>query len=985
MSRYLSGCAIVCLLAALAQGQYGYVNWENHPIHPLEITPDGTRLLAINLPDARLEIFDITGVAPLPLGQVPVGVDPVSVRALSNTQAWVVNHISDSVSVVDLVSLNVIATIKTADEPFDIVFAGSPLRAFVSCSQANQVQVLDPLNPLATPLSLPIDAEDPRAMAVSPDGATVYVAIFESGNASTVLGGGIDGAQTALAFPPNVVSNAAGPYGGVNPPPNAGAAFDPPILAANLPAPKVGLIVKKNAQGQWRDDNTGDWTSLVSGVQAGLSGRPAGWDLPDRDVAVIDANTLALSYATGLMNINMAIGVNPASGAVTVVGTDGTNEIRFEPNIQGTFVRVKFASLAAPVPSSKSIVDLNAHLNYAVHTTTQAERDKSIGDPRGIIWNAAGTKAYVPGMGSNNVIVINAVGARVGLADTINVGEGPIGGALDEPRNRLYVLNRFAGSISVIDTTTETELSRTALHDPTPSAIKIGRKHLYDTHKTSGLGQTSCASCHVDSRMDRLAWDLGNPQGASAPTTGQNLGAGIPGLSGPPFGTPFLPWHPMKGPMTTQTLQDIIGKEPLHWRGDRAGIENFNGAFVGLLGDDVQLTATEMQEFEDLLATITIPPNPNRNLDNTLPTSLPLPGHFTTGRFGPAGLPLPTGNPQAGLALYRSATRRLDGGAFACVTCHTLPIGIGTNYTLSGATYVPIPVGPNGEFHHQLVSVDGSTNRTIKTPQLRTLFEKIGFDCTQTSNRAGFGYIHDGSVDSLARFVAEPAFNTASNQEVADLVSFLLCFSGSDLPQGSTTNLFEPPGTPSKDTHAAVGAQTTLVDALTAPPSQLSLISTLISLADAGKIGLIVKGRVAGLQRGYMYDAATHQFLSDRAAETRTTAALHALAAPGSELTYTAVPFGTQRRMGIDRDADSYLDRDELEACADPANPASIPGGPGTGLPGDLNGDHLVNEGDLGVLLAAWQTTAGGDLDGDNDTDEADLGILLANWQRSCP
>ena len=29
----------------------------------------------------------------------------------------------------------------------------------------------------------------------------------------------------------------------------------------------------------------------------------------------------------------------------------------------------------------------------------------------------------------------------------------------------------------------------------------------------------------------------------------------------------------MKGPMTTQTMQDIIGHEPLHWRGDRSGLE----------------------------------------------------------------------------------------------------------------------------------------------------------------------------------------------------------------------------------------------------------------------------------------------------------------------------------------------------------------------------------------------------------------------------
>ncbi|MFO0838178.1 MAG: choice-of-anchor J domain-containing protein [Phycisphaerae bacterium] len=48
---------------------------------------------------------------------------------------------------------------------------------------------------------------------------------------------------------------------------------------------------------------------------------------------------------------------------------------------------------------------------------------------------------------------------------------------------------------------------------------------------------------------------------------------------------------------------------------------------------------------------------------------------------------------------------------------------------------------------------------------------------------------------------------------------------------------------------------------------------------------------------------------------------------------------------------------------------------------GDLDGDFDCDESDLGLLLQAWQHTAGGDLDGDGDTDESDLGLLLQNWQ----
>jgi YVTN family beta-propeller protein len=893
-----------------------FINFETAHVHPIDITPDGSRLLACNTADNRLEVFDLSGGTPVLVSEIPVGLDPISVRARSNTEAWVVNNISDSVSVVSLPARNVVATLKTRNEPSDVVFTGTPQRAFVSCSQAAVVQVFDPGNLAGAPVEISVNGIDPRALAVSPDGSKVYCAIFNSGNASTLLAGGQAGGT--IGFPPNAVSDPAGPYGGVNPPPNAGNAFSPPIAAANQSSvPPVGLIVKKNSAGQWMDDNAHNWTSMVSGANAAKSGRPVGWDMPDRDLAVIDASGLSVSYARGLMNICMALGVNPANGSVGVIGTDGINEVRFEPIVNGKFVRVRLA-MVNPATLASTVKDLNPHLSYSAPTIAQSERDKSIGDPRAIAYNAAGTRAYITGMGSNNVVVVNAAGDRAGLAQTIEVGEGPTGVALDETRARLYVLNRFAASISVVSTASETVVATVPFFDPSPTAIKVGRKHLYDTHKTSGLGQAACASCHIDARMDRLAWDLGNPQGTIKQLSGQNLGAGIPGLRDGQTNPPFEPWHPMKGPMTTQTLQDIVGHEPFHWRGDRFGLEEFNGAFTGLLGDDVQLSPAEMQEFENFLATIAYPPNPYRNFDNTLPTDLPLTGMFNPGRFGNGGQPLPVGHPNTGLTLYRDTNRRLDGGAFACVTCHTLPTGTGPDATFSTQTFSfsPFPIGPSGERHHQLVSVDGSTNVTIKTPQLRNAYLKLGFEMYQQENNAGFGFVHDGSVDSLARFVSEPVFTTDSNQEVADLVAFLLCFSGSDLPPGSNTNPLTGPGTASKDVPASIGAQTTVANGTSVPPDQATLINSMISQAQAGKVGLVVKGVVSGEQRGFAYASSGSSFQSDRQSQVLTPAQLLALAAPAGVLTYTVVPLGSQTRIGIDRDENGTLDRDQADlAC----------------------------------------------------------------------
>ncbi len=857
---------MLLVAAAAAHGQ-PFVNWESPHVTPLDITPDGMRLLAVNTADNRLEMFKITIGGLIASDSFPVGLDPVSVRARTDTEAWVVNHVSDTVSIVDLAEMNVIATLYPGDEPADVVFAGVPQRAFVTVSQLNRVLVYDPLDLAAPPVVLDIEGQEPRALAT--DGTTVYAAIFESGNRTTIL-------QKAA------VSSTANPYAGSpNPPPNSGTDFDPPI-AGDLPAPpEVGHIVRKDRFGDWLDDNGGDWSVAVN------------WDLHDHDVAIIDANTLAVSYATGLMNSNMAIGVHP-SGSVAVVGIEAINEVRFEPLLNGTFVRVMGALIAGPGDATAK--DLNPHLDYSTPTVAQEVRDKSLGDPRGVTWRDA-SLGFITGMGSNNVAVVDGSLTRTGL---VKVGEGPTGAVYDALNDRVYVLNKFEGSISTIDAATLME-SRLLFYDPTPAVIKDGRPLLYDTHRTSGLGQASCASCHIDGRMDQLGWDLGDPSGEVKPF---NQVCDTPGV-------PCEDWHPMKGPLMTQTLIGIIGTEPFHWRGDKEDLAAFNGAFVSLMGDDTELTDVEMTQFEAFVATLVPPPNPFRELDGTLPPALPN-----------GGMP-PNGEVMFGL----------------CANCHLPPSG-----TTGGIL--------GGELNGGSV-INGT--QSIKIPQLRNLYEKAGFDRTSNSNSKGFGFLHDGNTDSLLSFLGNFPFD---NQERLDVEAFMLCFS--------------------TDTHAGVGAQAMLPAAAAA--GQPATASELIALAASGDVGLVVKAVVAGEQRGY-YRMASGDFQSDRVAEILSEQDMLAVADSKTPLTATAVPAGSEVRIGVDRDEDGFFDRDELDAGTDPANPLSTP------PLGDLDGDGLVGITDFLALLAAWgpcpdpcPLTCPADLAGDCKVGSADFLLLLANW-----
>lgn len=888
------GLGVAVGLGALSFGAraQSFVNFESPHVHPLELTPDGQRLLAVNTADNRLEVFGVgAGGALSHLGAIPVGLEPVSVRARSSVEAWVVNQVSDSVSIVDLTTFNVVATIFPGDEPADVVFAAG--RAFVSVAQLNQVKVYDPLNPGAPAQTVAIAGEDPRALAT--DGATVFAAVFESGNRTSIL------TQTAVS------TGAFNPYPGEpNPPPNSGSQFDPPIRAGLPVPPAVGLIVRKDSAGVWRDDNNGNWSAAV------------GWDLHDHDVAMIDATTLSVTYATGLMNANMAIAAGPGA-LVTVVGTDATNVTRFEPNVQGTFVRVKMARFSSLDPGKPAITDLNPHLTYTEPTAPQSVRDESIGDPRAVVWTASGGAGFVAGMGSNSVIRIGATGARTARTD---VGRGPTGLALLESAARLFVLNRFDGTISAMDTATNAVIATTGFYDPTPAVVKSGRPFLYETRRTSGLGQAACASCHIDGRMDQLAWDLGDPQG-QVKTLNQPCNFGLGGCEN---------WHPMKGPMTTQTLFGLVGVGPLHWRGDREDLAAFNGAFRDLQGDDVTLTAQEMADFTAFVNTLTFPPNPNRTISNSLTTTFPN-----------------GGNPANGQTLFN--TVRLDGNTLTCSACHAFAAG--TNGQLSSAAAI-------------------QETQSMKIPHLRNLYRKTGFSSLSSQNNRGFGFIHDGSVDSLFAFLQSGVFTfapgAAGTQQRRDVEAFMMSFS--------------------IDTHAGVGVQTTLVDGAGAPPAQTALIDTMVSLASGGApaVGLVVKGLQGSpaAQRGYVWDAPNARFQSDASAENLTLAALKAGAAPGRELTFTLVPFASRTRMGIDRDLDGFLDRDEILAGSNPADPNSVPGPP---CPGDTNGDDVVNFADLNNVLSVFgQSGPGliGDVNHDGVVNFTDLNIVLSAFGTTC-
>jgi sugar lactone lactonase YvrE len=832
-----------------------YVNFESGQVRPLALSGDGSRLYAVNTPDGMLEIFSL-----LPnlvhVASVPVGIDPVAVAEDPTGNVWVVNHLSDSVSVVDVNASppHVVRTLWVGDEPRDIVFAGnSRERAFITTAHRGQNSPVNPaLNTAgigradvwvfdSTALDdtaggnelhiITLFGDRPRPLAVSSDGQRVFAGIFLSGNRTTVIG-------------PGNINKAA-----------------PSTSADNVQQPASGLIVRNNGV-SWVDELNQQWNGAVP------------FSLPDYDVFEIDAQSFTVqNRVTGVGTTLFNMAVNPVDDTLYVSNTEARNHVRFagpatraSTGVRGNLTEQRITVVQNGTASPRV---LNKHIDFSNPTGSQQERDLSTSTPLGMAVSSDGTMLYLSSFCTSKIVkystgellndsFVPSAGDQIAVS-----GGGPTSIVLDDTNGRAYVLTRFDNSISTIDLNTDQEIAHLAMFNPEPIEVLNGRAFLYDSRVTSGNGNDSCASCHVFGDTDGLAWDLGDPDGVVA---------SIPNVFIPisRAGAPTR-FHPMKGPMTTQSMRGLRGHGPMHWRGDRTGnnrtggetleeaaFKEFNEAFDALQGLGDELSAEDMQKFTNFSMGISYPPNPIRQLDNQL-----------------------TGIEVRGNEMFQNGVVRIQTGRLeVCVQCHTLDPAAG----LFGSKGLSANNSQTGE-------------KNFKIPHFRDQYQKVGMfgfgfqTPPETGPQVrGFAFNHNGATSS--NFIV--ADLGMPNDDLLAIRAFLYAF-----PTESA---------------AIMGQQVTLSSSnRTRADARLSL---LLERADVTipipECDLVASGTVAGVRRGWSYDRAGLFQPDSVASPALTRSELEALVTdPADRVTFMCAPWGSGERIGIDRDLDGILNADE--------------------------------------------------------------------------
>nr|WP_227998139.1 YncE family protein [Pseudoalteromonas sp. SANK 73390] len=978
-----------------------FIGFESGPVRPLAISPDGKRLFVTNIPDNRLEIFDITHTTPRPIGSVTVGMEPVAVEVLNNDIVYVANHLSDSVSVVNVTNPDkayVSKTLLVGDEPRDIVVTDpdgsgpSAPRLFVATGHRGQhradpsiasvpgagdpqlttagvgradVWVFDSHNLGNEVGGKPIKimsffSDSPRALAVSNDGKQVYVAAHFSQNRTALVNNFTVCDGFVYAEPCETMDGKASPNGPINEDGNGilpGGLLAPLANIEGFKAPETSLIVQfdPNAGPADNDLNTGQFVdekgrNWSNGVRM---------HLPDKDVFVIDAQRLqklAFHQSVGTTLYNMA--VNPRTDVLYVSNTEAQNMTRFVgEGLHGKSLRGHIAESRITVITSADVYDksgnnviprhLNKHIDYTQHVAPATVKAKSLATPLQMVVSQDGQTLYVAAFGSqvigtfdtteleNDTFIPNAA-AHIKLS-----AGGPGGLVMANNDDILYVYTRFDNGISVVDTKKKQEVAHIAMFNPEPESIIKGRPYLYDAKLTSSNGEASCASCHIFGDHDFLAWDLGDPndkvKNSSLPINLREFfefaatldPAGAKRLEALNGDAQVNQFHPLKGPLLTQTLRGISTHGAMHWRGDKLNgmftsdpenptledafdetlsFINFSSGFVSLNGMENPLSEEQMIEFWQFIKVLYLPPNPVRNIDNSLTASQQNGRDFFFGLKENVTMPDGTEitvtrraeflSELDNILLNQSTGLDIVGG-FSCDGCHTLDPAKGF-------------FGTNGRQNMEEPQI-------LKIPHLRNLANRVGafgivpnedvnmhtvpdpsvFDF-QGDQIKGFGFLKDGGIDTMSNFFGSSRFfdtgkgtGFQTRQQRLDIEQYMFVFPGDLAPivgQQVTVNHY---------TDAALKRVELLLERANEP-----FVSKTLG-GETKEADVVAKCLVQGKQRGFLFNR-YGLFTSDRGFPFLTSGLVFLIC--DGPVTFTAVPPGSGYRVGIDRDADGQLD-----------------------------------------------------------------------------
>jgi|694.fasta_scaffold01915_15 YVTN family beta-propeller protein len=575
------------------RSSYASPNFMSPHDHPIAVA--GELVLVVNTPSATLDVIDSGSRAVV--RRIQVGIDPVCVQVRPDgKEAWVANHVSDSVNVIDLdrssaTYLEVIATIQEFDletrstrfdEPVGIAFA-SDKKAYVALSSENQIAVIDVASRRVTK-RIAIPAQDPRSIVVERD--RLFVIPFESGNQTQLSGGSKDRIDGDLVT------------------------FD--IWNHSIENNNV----------------------LSLGHVVDIVKHPR---VPDRDLFLFDTEDESLIGSVdtlGTLLYGLAVGKN---GEVYIAQTDARNDVNgragsrkhglAELQNRAFLNRITRVMFGAEEEPQTEFIDLEPL------PPEDPAPGMALATPFALTLANDGRLLVGTATGSDQLYTLDS--ETGGILGRVKVGAVPEGIALEsdsDGRARIaWVLNAASNTVSIIDLVDprNPRLEATLeLEDPTHPTVKRGRI-AFSTAAASSSGTYSCASCHPDGHTDQLLWVLNTPIVSDGDQIMPRSTMPVRGLRDTaPFHWDGIPGDPYGGINSAHILRDVEpnSDEAVPESTTRHLIDGGLASTMMRVGDQAindegkagRLSRQERDDMAKFLLSVPYPPAPRRAYDDQL-------------------------------------------------------------------------------------------------------------------------------------------------------------------------------------------------------------------------------------------------------------------------------------------------------------------------------------------------------------------------------
>ena len=312
--------------------------------------------------------------------------------------AYITNHESDNVSVIDTINNTVTATVPVRSHPFGVAVSPDGKKVYVANNSDDNVSIIDTATKNITgtvPIGIDPAGYFPFGVAVSPDGERVYVTNTYKGCVTKTCKGRKHSNKEENHFSVHVIDTATN------------------TVTDTVPVwsfPK-GIAVRPDGKKVYV---TNSWNDNVSVIDTAINTVTATIPVGRFPEGIAINPTGTKVYVTNSLDDNVSI-INTSTNDVIATVNVGINPVGVAVNPEGTKVYVTNVGNFSVPDNTVSIIDT---------ATDNVTATVKVGQqPIGISVSPDGERIYVANNGDDNVSVIDT--ATDNVTATVNVGNQP--------------------------------------------------------------------------------------------------------------------------------------------------------------------------------------------------------------------------------------------------------------------------------------------------------------------------------------------------------------------------------------------------------------------------------------------------------------------------------------------------------------------------------------------------------------------------------